>query len=400
MKLSVIIVNYNVKYFLEHCLCSVLKATRHIDAEILVVDNHSTDGSRDYLSQRFHTVRFLWNDTNLGFAKANNLALKQAIGEHILFLNPDTIIPEEGLEQCLRFFAERSDCGALGVHMIDGSGAFLRESKRSFPTPSNAFFKMTGLASLFPHSRYFSGYYAGHVAEHETAAVDVLSGAFLMVSRKIINRVQGFDEDFFMYGEDIDLSYRIRQTGFRNFYLGETTIIHFKGESTCKHTQTYTRNFYGAMRLFVKKHYADKTLQRTLMRSAIGLASFAASAKALFRRSVRKIRRHSNDAEPMIMICSHLRFNQMIRIVKNAVTPYLIVGRVDSRERDLSNELSEVRKTYLLFCEGEMPYTHIIRQMKRLGRRFRYLIHSVDSHSIIGSSDRNEQGIHLVSDSL
>lgn len=263
MQLSVIIVNYNVKYFLEQCLYAVQKACRGIDAEIIVVDNHSTDGSRAFLEPAFPAVTFIWNEINTGFAKANNQAYARANGDYILFLNPDTILPEDCIEKCLQFFGLHKDAGAIGIRMIDGSGTFLKESKRAFPSPLTSLYKLSGLTGMFPRSRIFARYHLGHLPENENHEVDVLAGAFMMIPKKVLDEVGIFDERFFMYGEDVDLSYRIQKatcsaTGgrYKNFYFSESTIIHFKGESTKRGSLNYVRLFYKAMSLFVKKHYS------------------------------------------------------------------------------------------------------------------------------------------------
>jgi GT2 family glycosyltransferase len=254
-KLSIIIINFNVKYFLAHCLNSALSALEGMDGEIIVVDNNSTDGSKSFFENRFKQVKFIWNDTNIGFGKANNLGLKYATGEYILFLNPDTIVPEDCFEKCISFIQSKKNQCALGVRMIDGSGNFLKESKRSVPSPLTSLFKVAGFAHLFPHSRIFAKYHLGNLDEHKNHEVAVLAGAFMMIPQKILQEVKGFDEDFFMYGEDIDLSYRIQKAGFVNYYFAETSIIHFKGESTKKGSLNYVRMFYKAMSIFVTKHY-------------------------------------------------------------------------------------------------------------------------------------------------
>ncbi|MGB5007819.1 MAG: glycosyltransferase [Ferruginibacter sp.] len=263
MILSVIIVNYNVKHFLEQCLYSVQKACKGIDAEIIVADNNSTDGSRGFLEPAFPGVKFLWNTDNTGFAKANNQALEMATGDFILFLNPDTIIPEDCIEKCIQFFDLHKDAGAVGVRMIDGSGKFLKESKRAFPSPLTSLFKLSGLARIFPHSPTFARYHLGHLPEKENHVVDVLAGAFMMIPKTVLKLTGNFDDRFFMYGEDVDLSFRIQQadcmaTGgkYKNYYFSETSIIHFKGESTKRGSLNYVRLFYKAMNLFVKKHYS------------------------------------------------------------------------------------------------------------------------------------------------
>jgi len=234
----------------------VEKAIDNIDAEVIVIDNNSTDDSIAYLQPKFPFVRFIYNEENVGFAKANNQALQYCSGDYVLYLNPDTIIPEDCLEKCFAFFDKTPDCGALGIKMIDGSGTFLPESKRGFPSPLASFFKLTGLSDLFPRSRIFNQYSLGYLSPFENHKVDVLAGAFLMAKSSIIEAAKGFDEAFFMYGEDIDLSYRIQQMGYNNYYFADSTIIHFKGESTKKGSLNYVRMFYSAMSIFVHKHYS------------------------------------------------------------------------------------------------------------------------------------------------
>lgn len=268
-----------MKHLLEACLHSVIKASEPIDAEIFVVDNASTDGSKEYLEPIFPNVNFRWNTQNVGFSKANNSVLKDVSGEVVLFLNPDTIVPEDCFNKCLTFITEHSDCGALGVHMTDGNGRFLKESKRGFPGPLTSLFKMLGIYKIFPHSSFFAKYYEGHLPDHQTNTVEVLSGAFMMMPKAVLDKVTGFDEDFFMYGEDIDLSYRISKAGYNNYYFAETSIIHFKGESTQKKSVHYTRHFYGAMNIFVNKHYTSNPIGKLLMLLAISFGKAIATIK-------------------------------------------------------------------------------------------------------------------------
>jgi N-acetylglucosaminyl-diphospho-decaprenol L-rhamnosyltransferase len=254
MELSIIIVNYRVAFFLELCLFSVEKAIGPIEAEILVVDNHSGDGSIEYLRPKFPRVQFIANQENRGFGAANNQALEKARGRYILFLNPDTILPEDFITTCLSFLDSIPRIGGLGVRMVDGSGLFLKESLRGFPSAWVAFCKLSGLTALFPRSRLFAGYYLGHVSPALSQRAPVLSGACLWVSRSVLDEVGGFDEQFFMYAEDIDLSYRIGLAGYHNYYLADTTIVHFKGESTQKDSR-YVKLFYKAMSQFRRKHF-------------------------------------------------------------------------------------------------------------------------------------------------
>lgn len=255
MTLSIIIVNYNVKYFLEQCLFSIEKAIGALEAEVIVVDNNSWDDSVAYLEARFYWVRFIINESNSGFAKACNLGLSLSTGKFVLFLNPDTIVPEDTFSKCLHFLKNIPDAGAVGVRMLDGSGRFLKESKRAFPSPLTSLFKLFGFSKLFPRSKVFSKYHLGDLDEHKIHKVDVLAGAFMMVNREVLEKTGAFDEKFFMYGEDVDLSYRIQKGGYNNYYFPEVSIIHFKGESTKKGSLNYVRMFYNAMSIFVKKHY-------------------------------------------------------------------------------------------------------------------------------------------------
>lgn len=275
MKLSILIVNYNVKYYLEQCLQSVFTAldALTVSAEVLVADNASTDGSESYILSRFSTQPIQWiaNKKNVGFGRANNQLLAQATGEHILFLNPDTLVTSEVLENSMRFLDEHPKCGALGVKMLNGRGEFLRESKRGFPDPWTSFFKITQLYKLFPRSKRMGRYYLSWLSEGEIQEVDVLAGAYLYTRREAlidsseicslcengIERKEGFDERFFMYGEDIDLSVRIQRAGWKNYYL-PTPILHYKGESTSYYSLHYVERFYEAMNLFQQKYYPTK----------------------------------------------------------------------------------------------------------------------------------------------
>lgn len=286
MDLSVIIVNYNVKHFLEQCLCSVEKAARYLSAEIIVVDNNSTDGSLAYLRPRFPHVKFLPNTENTGFAKACNQGLAAATGEYLLFLNPDTIVPEDCFTACTGFMKEHPGAGALGIRMLDGRGRFLRESKRAFPSPLTSLYKLSGLSKLFPRSSTFSRYHLGHLPENENNEVDVLAGAFMFIRKEVLDKTGGFDESFFMYGEDVDLSFRIQKAGYSNYYFAGSSIIHFKGESTRKVSMNYVRMFYTAMIRFVRKHYGGSRagLFTTLIYTGIWLRAGLTAAANFIRR--------------------------------------------------------------------------------------------------------------------
>ncbi|HRN34419.1 MAG TPA: glycosyltransferase [Saprospiraceae bacterium] len=255
MQLSIIIVNYNVRFFLEQCLSSIQKAGRTLDMEVFVVDNNSPDDSVKMVRERFPMVNLIENKENFGFSVANNQAILQAKGKYILLLNPDTILSEDTLRICLDFMETHDDAGAVCVKMIDGSGQYLPESKRGKPTLSASFFKMTGIYKLFPKSGFFNAYYSGDISPNQIASIEVMTGAFMFLRQEVVRMIGLLDDTFFMYGEDIDYSYRILEAGYKNYYLPTTTIIHFKGESTRKSTFNYTRTFYNAMIIFVKKHY-------------------------------------------------------------------------------------------------------------------------------------------------
>lgn len=256
MKLSVVIVNYNVKHFLEQCLYSACKAAGNVQsAEIFVVDNASSDGSVEYLKERFPNVVFIASNKNLGFARANNMAIRQSKGEYVLLLNPDTIVAENTFAHFVDFMDSHPDAGACGAYMLHTDGTFALESRRGLPTPFVAFCKMSGLTSLFPKSHLFGRYYMRYLNEFEVNPIEIVSGAYMFMRREALDKSGLLDEDFFMYGEDIDLSYRILKSGYQNYFL-PTPILHYKGESTKKSSYRYTHTFYQAMQLFFRKHYS------------------------------------------------------------------------------------------------------------------------------------------------
>ena len=259
MKLSVIIVSYNVKYYLEQCLHSLTRAAAGFDFEVFVIDNASTDGTVAYLTERFSNknswLHLIANSRNVGFSRANNIAYRKTVGEYILYLNPDTLLTEKTLSDCFDFMEQKKRVGGIGVRMLKADGSFALESRRGLPTPFTAFCKMSGLASLFPKSKLFGRYYMRYLNEREIHTIDVVSGAFMLVSRRALEDCGVFDETFFMYGEDIDLSYRLLKKGYSNYYI-PTPILHYKGESTQKSTYRYVHVFYEAMLIFFNKHYS------------------------------------------------------------------------------------------------------------------------------------------------
>ena len=287
MKLSVIIVNYNVEFYLEQCLLSVEKALTGIDSEVWVVDNNSVDYSLRMLKSKFPDVLLIENKVNTGFAVANNQAIREANGEYIVLLNPDTIVEEDTFRNTLAYMDKNPDVGGLGVKMLDGKGNFLAESKRGLPTPQVAFYKVFGLAKLFPKSKVFGRYHLGFLDQEEIHEVDVLAGAFMLIPKKVLGEIGLLDERFFMYGEDIDLSYRITKAGYKNIYFPETSIIHFKGESTKKSSTNYVFIFYKAMVLFAQKHFSNRHAK--LFSLLINSAIYARASVAIFYRAIKRI---------------------------------------------------------------------------------------------------------------
>jgi len=285
--LSVIIVNYNVEYFLEQCLLSVEKASKNIDAEIFVVDNNSVDGSVNLVKEKFPFVKLIENKKNTGFSFANNQAIKESNGKYVLLLNPDTLVEEDTFEKIITFMNTHQDAGGLGVMMVDGKGIFLPESKRGLPTPMVAFYKIFGLSALFPKSKIFGRYHVGYLDKNKTHEIEILSGAFMLLRKKVLDEIGLLDETFFMYGEDIDLSYRITKAGYKNYYFPETKIIHYKGESTKKSSVNYVFIFYRAMIIFAEKHFSQKNAKT--FSTLINLAIYLRAALAIFYRFISTI---------------------------------------------------------------------------------------------------------------
>lgn len=298
MKLSVVIVNYNVEHFLEQCLHSVRKASKNLSVEVFVVDNNSVDGSVAMVKEKFPDLKLIANKENLGFSKANNQAMRVAKGEYILLLNPDTVVEETTFDKVVAFMDAHPDAGGLGVQMIDGQGNFLPESKRGLPTPSVAFYKMFGFSKLFPKSKKFGRYHLGYLDKDATHEVEILSGAFMLLRKKALDKVGLLDEEYFMYGEDIDLSYRIILGGYKNYYFHDTRIIHYKGESTKKSSVNYVFVFYRAMVIFARKHFSTKNAR--LFSLLINIAIYLRAGFAIFIRFLKAIALPAFDAAVLI----------------------------------------------------------------------------------------------------
>lgn len=375
LKLSVIIVNYNVKYYLDQCIRSVLRAFEEMNtpAEIIVVDNHSADGSVDYLEQRypqklFPMVRFVRSAHNLGFARANNIAIRQSRGEYVLLLNPDTIVGEDALKASVDFMDVHEDAGAVGVRMLGAQGRRAMESRRGLPTPMVSFFKMLGFCNRWPHHRLFGKYYMGYLPWDEPSQIEVVSGAYCMLRRKALDEVGLLDEDFFMYGEDIDLSYRVLKAGYHNYYL-PVDILHYKGESTQKSSFRYVHVFYEAMLIFFRKHYSGMTF---LLSLPIKTAIYAKALMALVGMLSDRMRKSLGFFAPSAEGAQH----------------YVFVGSLEMQDacRDIARRLgldgefhdsevledkseatwSEKNDNVLVLDADSMSYADMLKRMSRL----------------------------------
>lgn len=326
--LSVIIVNYNVKYYLEQCLEAVRRASQGLQIEVIVVDNLSTDGSIPYLRERFPEVTFIENKENVGFARANNQAIRMSAGKYVLLLNPDTIVAEHTLSDFIRFMDSHPEAGGAGAYMLRTDGTFAPESRRGLPTPFVAFCKMSGLAALLPQSRVFGRYYMRYLNENEVNEIEIISGACMLLRREALDKVGLLDEDFFMYGEDIDLSYRILKGGYKNYFL-PTRMLHYKGESTEKSSFRYTYTFYQAMRLFFRKHYAHYSFLVSLpINVAIWVRSFMAYIGNQFKH--RKRRQPEKLSSDMLVIGSA----RMLAEVQHLVEHHQLRGEIRYVEGD------------------------------------------------------------------
>lgn len=363
MKLSVVILNYNVRYFLELCLQSVEAATQNIDAEIIVVDNNSTDDSCQMVKDKFPNVILIENEVNYGFSKGNNIGVAKAKGTYVCILNPDTVVAEDTFSELLKFTEHQKTLGILGCKLIDGTGGFLPESKRNVPTPKVSIKKILG------HSKT---YYANQIAVNEIGAVDVLVGAFMLMKRAVYNQVNGFDEDYFMYGEDVDLSFRVKKVGYANCYNSSATVVHFKGESTLK-DKIYAQRFYGAMQIFYNKHFKKNRLFDLLVWFGIHFAKYLG---------------HSEKP------------------VKNKVDNYVLVS--DKNYPELSEKCHPMQvvstlgrlqpNTQIVFDANCMTFKDIISQMEKLslsdGVTFKIL--PKNANFILGSNDSKSKGEVIV----
>ncbi|MBL0684944.1 glycosyltransferase family 2 protein [Aquimarina mytili] len=370
MKLSVIIVSYNVRYFLEQCILSVQDAIRAIDAEIIVIDNNSSDQSYTILNSKFPEVIFVKNEENVGFAKANNQAASIAKGEYLCILNPDVVVASDTFIDIINQAESLPNAGLVGPRLIDGTGNFLPESKRNIPSPLTSFRRLFGIKLS-----KVKNYYADHVSETEVGDVDILVGAFFVVKRELYRSINGFDEDYFMYGEDIDLSYKIKKNGYQNYYLGNLVSVHYKGESTDRNAK-YVRRFYGAMRVFYRKHFKSNVVLDFMVSTAIRIISLVQSLRN-FDKEKRKIDQYYLVSSDM-GLCEDLS-----KILDKNIEIYRTVNQEDLGDQNIE----------IIFDNNCMTFGEIIEQMQFLKRNtVTFKIRPKNCNYILGSDFKDGKG--------
>jgi GT2 family glycosyltransferase len=381
MQLSVIILNYNVRYFLELCVLSVESALKNIDSEIIVIDNNSSDDSCEMMKIRFPNIKLIQNDQNVGFPKGNNIGVDEAKGEYVCILNPDTVVAEDTFEKVLAFAKNKTDLGIIGVKLIDGTGNFLPESKRGIPTPWVAFTKITSLYKLFPKSNRCNKYYAQHLDENQTGKVDILVGAFMFLKRELYNEIGGFDEDCFMYSDDIDLSYRVLQKGKSNYYFHETAVIHYKGESTIK-DGTYMKRFQEAMEYFYRKHFQASFLFSVFMK--IGIVFFSLIKRIQGRAKNKSIPKY------YLLVSSSL---ELAKIIAQATQKK--VSFLDSKtEKEVNLSSISMRKGTQIILDNEFISFKDCINMHEIHRNkgITFRIMPKKARFIIGSDSSDDRG--------
>ena len=375
MKLSIIILNYNVRYFLELCVLSVQKAIQNIDAEIIVIDNNSSDDSCQMMKSRFPNIKLIENKENSGFPKGNNIGVAQAKGEYICILNPDTVVADDTFAKILDFVTssavEKENLGIVGCKLIDGTGNFLPESKRGVPVPFVAFAKIFGLYKL---SNYFGKYNAQHLSENQTGKVDILVGAFMVMKRELYNEIGGFDEKCFMYSDDIDLSYMALQKGKSNYYFHETTVIHYKGESTVK-DGIYMKRFQQAMNFFYKKHFKVSIFFSIFMKVGIVFFSFV----KMFQGKPKQ----KNKPDNYILISNNQKLQDKLeKQFKKRV-----------KLEPLSQSFSQNKTLEVIFDNNFIDFKTIIHILEtNKNKKITFKILPQFSDFIIGSNSSNDRG--------
>ncbi|MDM1406582.1 glycosyltransferase family 2 protein [Myroides sp. DF42-4-2] len=386
MQLSIIILNYNVRFFLEQCIKAVQAATTAIEAEIIVVDNNSQDGSAEMMRQLFPELLYIENKENMGFPKGNNMGVQEAKGEYICILNPDTVVAEDSFLKLLHLFKSREGLGIVGCKMIDGRGEFLPESKRGIPTYWRSLMKVTGFYKLFPTSSIVNGYYAAHLSQNTSGAVEILVGAFMFMPKHLYLTLGGFDERFFMYVEDTDLSYASLKAGYENFYFADTTVIHYKGESTIKDLE-YVKRFHRGIQIFYEKHFRKSYLFDLLMR----LITFVF---LLFKQ-----KKHSPKLDIVshtIVVSPNKHFKKQVeRALERSIEH---VEQLDKLQEILHQKVQSNGDLLEIVFDGDyLTNKEIITFMhKNYRSEIIYKIKPVNSLFLIGSNDSNSKGSVII----
>jgi GT2 family glycosyltransferase len=383
MQLSVIILNYNVRYFLELCVLSVQEAIQYLDAEIIVVDNNSSDDSCVMMAEKFPHVKVIHNKENLGFPKGNNIGVQHAKGEYVCILNPDTIVSEDTFQKILKSEFWNSNSGIIGCKLIDGSGQFLPESKRGIPTPWVAFTKVFGLYKWFPKSSWFNKYYAEHLDKNQSGEVDILVGAFMLMKHDLYTQVGGFDENCFMYADDIDLSYTVLKSGKTNYYFHGSTVVHFKGESTVR-DEKYMNRFREAMNYFYEKHFQKSIFFSLFMK--IGTLLFSVLKKHQGEKPAK-----SNPENYVLISNNELMreklMNQLQRDVQIATF---------NNVKDLVLNFNN-KKTEIIFDLAYCSFKESLILMEESVNGFTFKFLAGESGFLLGSNSSNDRGeiIHI-----
>ncbi|MDP5199612.1 glycosyltransferase family 2 protein [Flavobacterium sp. DG2-3] len=381
MQLSVVILNYNVRYFLEQCLLSVQEAIAAIDAEIMVIDNNSSDGSVLMLKEKFPDVKLIENKENFGFPKGNNIGVRQAKGKYVCILNPDTVVAEDTFTKILAFAERQNNLGIIGCKLIDGTGEFLPESKRGIPTPWVAFTKIFGLYKIFPQTRLFNQYYARHLKENETGKVDILVGAFMFLERSLYEDLNGFDENCFMYADDIDLSYRALQKKKTNYYFHETTVLHYKGESTVK-DEKYMMRFQEAMNFFYQKHFKKSLFFSFFIQIGTWFFSFV----KMFQGNARI----KPNPESYVFYSLNEDLSQKLALTLKNKVRFL---KIPKEKMVNSCLIFKGKKVEIILDNQYISFKKCIEIIETLkDKRITFKILPKKTHFIIGSNSRNDRG--------
>lgn len=388
---SIIIVSYNVRHFLEQCLRSVYASKGQLELEIFVVDNASSDNTLDFLREQFpqaeHPEFHLVNNVrNVGFGRANNQALAHAKGRYVLFLNPDTVLTEHTLTDCVTFADSHTDMGALGVMQLHSNGEFALESRHGIPTPWRAFCQMSGLSSLFPATKTFDGYHMRFFNNAAAAPIEIASGAFMLIPRDALEEIGGFDERFFMYCEDVDLCYRLLQSGRQNYYL-PTPILHYKGASTRRGSFRYVHTFYSAMLIFFNKHYAKSArLMSPLIRLGIylrGLISYAGKKLLALRHFLAP--RLGTRAERQVYFGRH---TSEVKALAETLGFDIVCYATDSHDFKTNENAYAIPPdcVHVIFDLGCFSRDEVLEWFRRSDHRHHIGMYSPESRTLIGGS--------------